>query len=163
MKKKSIWTFVLAVCLIVPMMFMLTACGNKTISEKGKTYSVANKQTDITFNWGSDKDAILEADGFLTEDSAKVPYSTFIIAFDENGGVTISFGGRSDTGKFYVINGNNYIEFYGSKEDAENKEHRLTMEYLGAEYKFSADKKFITVRSQLSDESSVVMKLSANV
>ena len=62
-KKKSIWAFALALCLIIPAMFMMTACGNKSISEKGKTYTVLNKQSDITINWGDDKDTIMEEIG----------------------------------------------------------------------------------------------------
>ena len=41
-------------------MFMMTACGNKSISEKGVTYTVLNKQSDITINWGDDKDTLIE-------------------------------------------------------------------------------------------------------
>ncbi|MCI7003552.1 MAG: hypothetical protein MR904_04335, partial [Clostridia bacterium] len=101
-KKKSIWVFVLALCLIVPSMFMMTACGNKPISEKGVTYTVVNKQSDITINWGDDKDTLIEEGG--SEESAKAVFSTFVLIFDENGGVKISTGGESDDGWFYVIN-----------------------------------------------------------
>ena len=160
-KKKSIWAFVLALCLIIPAMFMMTACGNKSISEKGKTYTVLNKQSDITINWGDDKDTLIEEGG--SEESAKAVFSTFVLIFDENGGVKISTGGESDDGWFYVINEYNCIEFYDTKEDAENKVNRVTDDYLGAEYKFSADKRVITIKQQISAKTSVVIKLSANV
>ncbi len=160
-KKKSILSLILAICLIVPAMFMMTACGNKPISEKGKTYTVLNKQSDITINWGDDKDALMEEIG--SEENAKAMSSTFILTFDENGGVKISTGGESDDGWFYVINEDNCIEFYNTKEDAENKLNRVTDDYLGAEYKFSADKRVITIKQQISAKTSVVIKLSANV
>lgn len=160
-KKKSIWTFVLVLCLIIPAMFMMTACGNKSISEKGKTYTVLNKQSDITINWGDDKETLMEEVG--SEENAKNVFSTFILTFDENGGVTLSIGGGSDGGRFYVINEYNCIEFYDTKEDAENKLNRVTDDYLGAEYKFSADKRVITIKQQVSAKTSVVIKLSANV
>lgn len=160
-KKKSIWAFVLAICLIIPAMFMMTACGNKSISEKGKTYTVLNKQSDITINWGDDKETLMEEVG--SEENAKAMCSTFILTFDENGGVNISVGGEIDRGRFYVINEDNCIEFYNTKEDAENKLNRVTDDYLGAEYKFSADKRVITIKQQISAKTSVVIKLSANV
>ena len=160
-KKKSIWAFVLAICLIIPAMFMMTACGNKSISEKGVTYTVLNKQSDITINWGDDKDTIMEEIG--SEENAKAMSSTFILTFDENGGVNISIGGEIDSGRFYIINEDNCIEFYNTQEDAENKVNRVTDDYLGAEYKFSADKRVITIKQQISAKTSVVIKLSANV
>lgn len=161
-KKKSIWAFVLALCLIIPAMFMLSACGNKPISEKGKTYTVLNKQSDITINWGDDKDALMEEVG--SEENAKAMCSTFILTFDENGGVNIFVGGdEHGDERFYVINEYNCIEFYDTKEDAENKVNRVTDDYLGAEYKFSADKRVITIKQQVSAKTSVVIKLSANV
>ena len=160
-KKKSIWAFVLALCLIIPAMFMMTACGNKSISEKGKTYTVLNKQSDITINWGDDKDTIMEEIG--SEENAKAMLSSFILTFDENGGVNIFTGGEIDSGRFYIINEYNCIEFYDTKEDAENKLNRVTDDYLGAEYKFSADKRVITIKQQISAKTSVVIKLSANV
>ena len=160
-KKKSIWAFVLALCLIVPSMFMMTACGNKSISEKGVTYTVLNKQSDITINWGDDKDTIMEEIG--SEENAKAMFSTFILTFDENGGVNIFIGGEIDSGRFYIINEYNCIEFYDTKEDAENKLNRVTDDYLGAEYKFSADKRVITIKQQVSAKTGVVIKLSANV
>lgn len=160
-KKKSIWAFVLALCLIIPAMFMMTACGNKSISEKGKTYTVLNKQSDITINWGDDKETLMEEVG--SEENAKAMCSTFILTFDENGGVNISVGGEIDRGRFYVINEDNCIEFYNTKGDAEKKLNRVTDDYLGAEYKFSADKRVITIKQQISAKTSVVIKLSANV
>ena len=90
-KKKSILLLILAICLIVPAMFMMTACGNKSISEKGKTYTVLNKQSDITINWGDDKETLMEEVG--SEENAKAMFSTFILTFDENGGVNLSIGG----------------------------------------------------------------------
>ena len=159
-KKKSIWAFVLALCLIIPAMFMMTACGNKSISEKGVTYTVLNKQSDITINWGDDKDTIMEEIG--SEENAKAISSTFILTFDENGRVNISIGGEIDR-RFYIINEYNCIEFYDTKEDAKNKLNRVTDDYLGAEYKFSADKRVITIKQQISAKTSVVIKLSANV
>lgn len=161
-KKKSIWAFVLALCLIIPAMFMMTACGNKSISEKGKTYTVLNKQSDVIINWGDDKDTLMEEVG--NEENAKAAFSTFILTFDENGGVTIFVGGdgRGDE-RFYVINEDNCIEFYDTKEDAENKVNRVTDDYLSAEYKFSADKRVITIKNQVSAKTSVVIKLSAKV
>ena len=41
-KKKSIWAFVLALCLIVPAMFMMTACGgnNNNPPESTKTEAI---------------------------------------------------------------------------------------------------------------------------
>lgn len=160
-KKKSFLSLILAICLIVPAMFMMTACGNKSISEKGKTYTVQNKQSDITINWGDDKETLMEEIG--SEENAKAMFSTFILTFDENGGVTLSIGGGSDGGMFYVINEYDCIEFYDTKEDAENKLNRVTDDYFGAEYKFSADKRVITIKQQVSAKTSVVIKLSANV
>lgn len=160
-KKKSILSLILAICLIVPAMFIMTACGNKPISEKGKTYTVLNKQSDITINWGDDKDALMEEVG--SEENAKAMFSTFILTFDENGGVNLSIGGGSDGGMFYVINEYNCIEFYDTKEDAENKVNRVTDDYYGAEYKFSADKRVITLKQQVSSKTSIEIKLSANV
>ena len=160
-QKKSIWVFVLALCLIVPSMFMMIACGNKPISEKGVTYTVVNKQSDITINWGDDKDTLIEEGG--SEESAKAVFSTFVLIFDENDGVKISTGGESDDGWFYVINEDNCIEFYNTQEDAENKFNRVTDDYLSAEYKFSADKRVITITKRISAKTSVVIKLSAKV
>lgn len=160
-KKKSLLALAMALCLIIPATFMLTACGNKSISEKGKTYTVLNKQSDITINWGDDKETLMEEVG--SEENAKAMCSTFILTFDENGGVKISTGGESDDGWFYVINEDNCIEFYNTQEDAENKVNRVTDDYLGAEYKFSADKRVITIKQQISAKTSVVIKLSANV
>ena len=160
-KKKSILSLILAICLIVPAMFIMTACGNKPISEKGKTYTVLNKQSDITINWGDDKDTLMKKVG--SEENAKAAFSTFILTFDENGGVNISIGGLHGDERFYVINEYNCIEFYDTKEDAENKLNRVTDDYLGAEYKFSADKRVITIKQQISAKTSVVIKLSANV
>ena len=160
-KKKSIWVFVLALCLIVPSMFMMTACGNKPISEKGVTYTVVNKQSDVIINWGDDKDTLIEEGG--SEESAKAVFSTFVLIFDENGGVKISTAGESDDGWFYVINEDNCIEFYNTQEDAENKFNRVTDDYLSAEYKFSADKRVITITKRISAKTSVVIKLSAKV
>mgnify|MGYP001134132223 CR=1 FL=1 len=160
-KKKSLLALAMALCLIIPATFMLTACGNKSISEKGKTYTVLNKQSDITINWGDDKETLMEEVG--SEENAKAMCSTFILIFDENGGVKISTGGESDDGWFYVINEDNCIEFYNTQEDAENKLNRVTDDYLGAEYKFSADKRVITIKQQISAKTSVVIKLSANV
>lgn len=160
-KKKSLLVLAMALCLIIPATFMLTACGNKPISEKGKTYTVLNKQSDITINWGDDKETLMEEVG--SEENAKAMFSTFILTFDENGGVNLSIGGESDGGRFYVINEYNCIEFYNTKEDAENKFNRVTDDYLSAEYKFSADKRVITIKQQVSAKTSVVIKLSANL
>ena len=160
-KKKSLLAFVLALCLIVPSMFMMTACGNKSISEKGVTYTVVNKQSDVIINWGDDKDTLIEEGG--SEESAKAVFSTFVLIFDENGGVKISTAGESDDGWFYVINEDNCIEFYNTQEDAENKFNRVTDDYLSAEYKFSADKRVITITKRISAKTSVVIKLSAKV
>ena len=151
-KKKSIWAFVSALCLIIPAMFMMTACGNKSISEKGVTYTVLNKQSDITINWGDDKETLMKEVG--SEENAKAMFSTFI---------NLSIGGESDGGRFYVINEYNCIEFYNTKEDAENKFNRVTDDYLSAEYKFSADKRVITITKRISAKTSVVIKLSAKV
>lgn len=43
-KKKSIWAFVLALCLIVPAMFMFTACGHKHTA-------VTEWSSDATYHW----------------------------------------------------------------------------------------------------------------
>ena len=43
-KKKSIWAFVLALCLIVPAMFMMTACGHKHTA-------VTEWSSDATYHW----------------------------------------------------------------------------------------------------------------
>ena len=43
-KKKSIWVFVLALCLIVPAMFMFTACGHKHTA-------VTEWSSDATYHW----------------------------------------------------------------------------------------------------------------
>ena len=43
-KKKSIWVFVLALCLIVPAMFMMTACGHKHTA-------VTEWSSDATYHW----------------------------------------------------------------------------------------------------------------
>lgn len=169
MTKKSILTYVLAIFLMIPAMFMLSACGkSKPISEKGKTYSVANKQTDITIHWGDDKAKQLEAVG--TEEDAKNAFASFSIAFDNDGKVVISTPTFVDKGRFYVINEYNCIEFYDSKEDAENQVNRVTRDYFNAEYKFSVDKKVITIKTTISDDSdesivqksSVVIKLTVN-
>ena len=48
-KKKSLLTFVLAVCLIVPAMFMLTACGH---NHKATT----EYQSDATYHWHACED-----------------------------------------------------------------------------------------------------------
>lgn len=165
--KKSILTYVLAICLIMPAMLMFTACG-KPISEKGKKYSVANKNTDITIHWGDDKAAQLEEVG--NEKNAKDVFASFTISFDNDGKVVISTSTFVDKGRFYVINEYNCIEFYDSKEDAENQVNRVTKDYLSAEYKFSADKKVITIKTSISDDSnetivqksSVVIKLTVN-
>lgn len=160
-KKKSIWAFVLAIFLFVPSMFMMTACGSKPISEKGVTYTVVNKQSDVIINWGDDKETLMEEVG--SEENAKAMLSTFILAFDENGGVTLSICGEIDSGRFYIINEYNCIEFYNTKEDAENRLNRVTDDYFGAEYKFSADKRVTTIKQQLSPKTGVAIKLSANV
>lgn len=158
--KRSILSLILAVCLIIPAMFMLTACDGKQISEKGRTYSVQNKEKDIVFQWGDDKDALLEEVG--SEEDAKTAFSTFTLTFDENDNVTISFGGIRDSGRFYVINEDNNIEFYDTKEDAENKVNRVKDDYLGAEYKFSADRKTVTIKQQISTKTKIEIKLTVN-
>ena len=43
-KKKSIWVFVLSLCLIVPAMFMMTACGHKHTA-------VTEWSSDATYHW----------------------------------------------------------------------------------------------------------------
>lgn len=156
--KKSIIKYILAICLIIPTMFMLSACDNTPISEKGKTYTVVNQQKDITFYWGDDKDTLIAEVG--SEENAKVVFATFVISFEEEDKVKIFISGMSDGGMYYVINEYNCIEFYDTKEDAENRVNRVTEDYFGAEYKFSENKKTITIKQQVSPKSSVTIKLS---
>lgn len=158
-KKKSILSLILAVFLIIPAMFMFTACGNKPISEKGKTYSVQNKQKDVTIKWGDDKDELIEAEG--SEENLINGLATFSIIFSEDGKVSISFGGGKDEGKYYAIDEDNYLEFYESAENAENRSERLTGDYFSAKYKFSKDKKTITITTQVG-KSEVTIKLSSS-
>ena len=166
MTKKSILTYVLAIFLMIPAMFMLSACGeSKPISEKGKTYSVANKQTDITIHWGDDKATQLEEIG--SEQNAIDSFATFSIAFDNDGKAVISAMGRSDESRFYAISENNVLGFYNTAKDATNGIGKLDYDYYNAEYTFSPDKKVITVKTSISDESvahnsSVVIKLTVN-
>lgn len=162
--KKSILTYVLAICLIIPAMLMFTACG-KPISEKGKTYSVANKKTDITIHWGDDKATQLEEIG--SEENAINAFASFTISFDNDGKAVISAMGRSDESKFYAINENNVLGFYNTAEDAANGIGKCDDGFYNAEYTFSPDKKVITVKTSISDESivhksSVVIKLTVN-
>ena len=46
--KKKILSFILAICLIIPCAFMMTACGSKTVDLSGKTIAI-NEITDM--NW----------------------------------------------------------------------------------------------------------------
>ena len=43
-KKKSLLTFMLAICLMIPAMFMLTACGHNH-------KALAEWQSDATYHW----------------------------------------------------------------------------------------------------------------
>ena len=99
-KKKSIWAFVLALCLIIPAMFMMTACGNKSISEKGVTYTVLNKQSDITINWGDDKDTIMEEIG--SEENAK---AIEVIESDDGNQIRYEITANGETYLFIHNNG----------------------------------------------------------
>lgn len=161
--KKSILSLILAIVMLIPAMFMFTACdkGDAQISEKGKIYSVANKQKDIIFYWGDDKDTLMKE--IVSEENARIVFSTFTLTFDENEKVTISISGADDGGMYYVINEYNCIEFYDTKEDAENRINKVTDDYFGAVYEFSANKKFITIKQQVSAKTSVIIRLSANV
>lgn len=170
--KKLIVNNILALCLMISALFIFSACGDspveekkEPISEKGKIYTVANKQTDITIHWGDDKDEHMEEIG--SEQNAINAFATFTISFDNDGKVVISAEGRSDDARFYVINEYNVLEFYNSAEDATNGIGKLDDDYYSAEYKFSADKKVITVKTTISEKSvvnktSVVIKLTAN-
>lgn len=165
-KKKSVLSIILAIFMFIPAMFLLTACGDvppnsEPISEKGKIYSVQNKQSDVVFYWGDDKDSLMEEVG--SEENARTVFSTFTVTFDEEEKVIVSISGLSDGGLFYVINDFNCIEFYDTKEDAENRANRVTDDYYNAEYKFSEDKKVITIKQQVSTKTSIILKLSANV
>lgn len=163
-KKKSILSLILAIVMLIPAMFLFSACG-QPIDEKGKTYTVKNVQKDIVFHWGDDKETLIKEVG--SEENAKAVFGTWIIAFDDVDNVTISIAGGSDGELFYVINQYNCIEFYDTKADAENRVNRNTDDYFDAEYKFSADKRVITITHQVSDKAvsnktSVVIKLTVN-
>lgn len=163
-KKKSILSLILAIVMLIPAIFMLSACG-QPINEKGKTYTVKNAQKDIIFYWGDDKETLMKEVG--TEENAKSVFGTWRIVFDDADNVTIFIADGSDGELFYVINEYNCIEFYDTKADAENRVNRLTDDYFSAEYKFSADKKVITITHQVSDKAvsnktSVVIKLTVN-
>ena len=65
-KKKSIWAFVLALCLIIPAMFMMTACGDNTVE-------IINGTNNIVAEGKFEKGSTLSSDKIETSDSS---YST---------------------------------------------------------------------------------------
>lgn len=171
MKKKLFIS--LALVLVTLFAFTLAACGDKgnkgnkgetppsgeTISEVGKKYSVKNAIEDVDFIWADPKDA--------TEDveQDKILYATMTVTFKENNAVEIYTYIGIDNSHFYAINSKNCVEFFSTAEDAKNKTNKITDDFLGFQYKFSEDKKNLTVTIDAGEENKykVIITLTASV
>lgn len=111
----------------------------ESVSEVGKTYTVKNYETDVIFT--SDDPSAAPA-----TDEDKQAYSVLRVKFKDNRGIELFLdAGMKDDTRFYAVNAENCVEFFATAEDAQNMTNKLTAEYYGFEYRFSSDKKTLSV------------------
>lgn len=167
--KKNIFSFILAICLIVPAMFALTACGENNppapdpeatvISEHGRTYTVANAETDVTIDWANQEEQELFNNVYRPENQYKADVATSTVAFNHKGQITFDLHNEVDATKYYTIGENNKLSFY------EEKEHttRLTDSQFAYDYQFNntKDKLTITFTLPTCEHSTIAITLTA--
>ena len=128
----------------------------ESVSEVGKTYAVKDYKTDVIFT--SDDSTVIPA-----SDEDKQTYSVMRIKFKDNRGIELSVGsGMKDDTRFYAVNDENCVEFFETAEDAQNMTNKLTEDYYGLEYRFSSDKKTLSVTMR-PDEGKVTINIVLSV
>lgn len=102
--------------------------------------------TDVDFIWADPKAAVEDVE------QDRILYATMTVTFKENNAVEICTFIGTDDSHFYAINSKNCVEFFSTAEGAKNKTNKITDDFLGFQYKFSADKKKLTVTIDAGEE-----------
>ncbi|MBQ4558620.1 MAG: hypothetical protein IJA61_04530 [Clostridia bacterium] len=117
--KKKILSLVLAICLIVPCVFMLTACG-------GLKTGVEYKLKEVSVVWPNDetKELVLGM-AEMTEEEFNANISESIdnglsFTFNEDGTVSATQGGETDEEVMYYTLDGDTITIYDSEEKTED-------------------------------------------
>lgn len=115
--------------------------GETTVGETGKKYAIKTPDTDITATENVKEIA-----------SLRPLYSQISVTFDQEGKVQLYLGpGLVGDWCYYVVNEENCLEFYETKEDAEAGTNKRTDDYLGWRYAFDAERKTLTITIPYSE------------